>query len=120
MSYFDDLIDSAPIERELSVRGKTVPTWWKPLTAGQRVELLRGQVVKSDGESASVVEVDLAQSAERSQRMVVMTLCTQDGQAVYRALKDCSPTRRGWSMRWSSLRARCTTRETARPRGRMA
>ncbi len=88
MSYFDDLIDSAPIERELSVRGKTVPTWWKPLTAGQRVELLRGQVVRSDGESASVVEVDLAQSAERSQRMVVMTLCTQDGQAVYRTLKD--------------------------------
>lgn len=88
MSYFDDLIDSAPIERELSVRGKTVPTWWKPLTAGQRVELLRGQVVRSDGESASVVEVDLAQSAERSQRMVVMTLCTEDGQAVYRTLKD--------------------------------
>lgn len=88
MSYFDDLIDSAPIERELSVRGKTVPTWWKPLTAGQRVDLLRGQVVKSDGESASVVEVDLAQSAERSQRMVVMTLCTEDGQAVYRTLKD--------------------------------
>ncbi len=88
MSYFDDLIDASLIQRELSVRGKTVPTWWKPLTAGQRVELLRGQVVKSDGETASVVEVDLAQSAERSQRMVVMTLCTEDGQAVYRALKD--------------------------------
>ncbi len=88
MSYFDDLIDSAPIERELSVRGKTVPTWWKPLTAGQRVELLRGQVVTSDGESASVVEVDLAQSAERSQRMVVMTLCDEAGQAVYRSLKE--------------------------------
>ena len=88
MSYFDDLIDASLIQRELSVRGKTVPTWWKPLTAGQRVELLRGQVVKSNGESASVVEVDLAQSAERSQRMVVMTLCTEDGQAVYRTLKD--------------------------------
>jgi len=88
MSYFDDLIDASLIQRELSVRGKTVPTWWKPLTAGQRVDLLRGQVVKSDGESASVVEVDLAQSAERSQRMVVMTLCTEDGQAVYRTLKD--------------------------------
>ena len=88
MGYFDDLIDASLIQRELSVRGKTVPTWWKPLTAGQRVDLLRGQVVKSDGESASVVEVDLAQSAERSQRMVVMTLCTEDGQAVYRTLKD--------------------------------
>lgn len=88
MSYFDDLIDASLIQRELSVRGKTVPTWWKPLTAGQRVELLRGQVVKSDGESAAVVEVDLAQSAERSQRMVVMTLCMEDGQAVYRTLKD--------------------------------
>lgn len=88
MSYFDDLIDASLIKRELLVRGKTVPTWWRPLTAGQRVELLRGQVVRSDGESASVVEVDLAQSAERSQRMVVMTLCTEDGQAVYRTLKD--------------------------------
>lgn len=60
MSYFDDLIDASLIQRELSVRGKTVPTWWKPLTAGQRVELLRGQVVKSNGESASVVSWSLS------------------------------------------------------------
>lgn len=88
MSYFDDLIDASLIQRDLSVGGKTKKTWWRQLTAGQRVELLRGQVVRIDGESASVVEVEMAQSAERSQRMVVMTLCTEDGQAVYRTLKD--------------------------------
>lgn len=88
MGYFDDLIESGLVQRDLEARGRTKATYWKPLTAGQRVELLRGQVVRSDGESASVVEVDLAQSAERSQRMVVMTLCDEAGQAVYRKLTD--------------------------------
>ena len=87
MGYFSDLIDSGLIARDLTVRGKSITTYWRQVTAGQRVELLRGQVVKSDGESARVVEVVLADSAERQQRLVQMTLCDADGSPVYPNLK---------------------------------
>ena len=88
MGYFSDLIDSGLITRALTVRGKTKDTYWRPLTAGQRVELLRGQVIKSDGTESRVMEIVLADSAERQQKLVQMTLCTEDGTPVYKSLKE--------------------------------
>lgn len=88
MGYFADLIDDRLIERALELRGKSITTYWRPLTAGQRVELLRGQVVKSDGDKAGVMEVELSASAERGQRLVQMTLCDKEGNPLYRTLKD--------------------------------
>lgn len=88
MGYFSDLIDTGLITRPLTARGKTIDTHWRQLTAGQRVELLRGQVVKSDGEGARVVEVVLAESAERQQRLVQMTLCDAEGNPLYKTLRE--------------------------------
>lgn len=92
MSYFADLIDAGLVERPLTLNGRTISTWWRPLTAGQRLELLRGQVVKidrPDGDDARAVvtEIVLAESAERTQRLVQMTLCTADGKPIYPTLK---------------------------------
>ena len=88
MGYFSDITDGSLTEKELSVRGKTKPTFWKHLTAGQRVELLRRQVVKSDGSEMRIIEVNLAESAERNQRLVQMTLCDRNGNPVYGSLKE--------------------------------
>lgn len=88
MSYFSGLIDTGLIERPLELRGKSVPTFWRPLTAGQRVELLRGQIVKSGAEGGGVMEVELSASAERGQRLVLMTLCDADGAPLYAKLRD--------------------------------
>ena len=38
MGYFADLIDGGLIERALEVKGKSKATYWRQLTAGQRVE----------------------------------------------------------------------------------
>jgi len=84
VGYFADLIDDGLIERPLEVKGKTKPTWWRQLTAGQRVELLRGQMVKSDG----IMEMELSANAERNHRLVLMTLCDESGTPVYKSLKD--------------------------------
>lgn len=88
MGYFADLVDSGLVSRELTLKGKSITTWWRPLTAGQRVELLRGQVVKSDGGNTSIMEVDLAASAERSQRLVQLTLCDAEGVLLYKNMKE--------------------------------
>ena len=84
MGYFADLVDEGLIERPLEVKGKAKATYWRQLTAGQRVELLRGQTVRSDGS----MEMDLSANAERNQRLVQMTLCDETGAPVYRSLKD--------------------------------
>ena len=88
MGYFSDLIDTGLVQRDVTMRGKSVPTWWRQLTAGQRVDLLRGQTVRSDAASGSVMEVDLAASAERNQRLVVMTLADEAGRPLYCSLKE--------------------------------
>ncbi len=84
MGYFADLIDGGLIERALEVKGKSKATYWRQLTAGQRVELLRGQVVNSAG----VMEMELSANAERNQRLVQMTLCDESGALVYKGLKE--------------------------------
>lgn len=89
MGYFSDLIDTGLVQRDVTMRGKSVPTWWRQLTAGQRVDLLRGQTMRSDAASGgSVMEVDLAASAERNQRLVVMTLADESGRPMYGSLKE--------------------------------
>ena len=84
MGYFADLIDDGLIERALEVKGKKKTTWWRQLTAGQRVELLRGQVVKSDG----TMEMELSANAERNHRLVQMTLCDESGAPLYKSLRE--------------------------------
>jgi hypothetical protein len=88
MGYFSDLIDEGLIERALEVRGKSKPTYWRQLTAGQRVELLRGQVVRAEQDAVHVMEVVLSDSAERSHRLVQMTLVTETGEPVYANVKQ--------------------------------
>lgn len=88
MGYFDDLYDSSVVTRPLTVKGKTVDTHWKELTAGQRLELLKGQVIKTDGDGVRSVEVVLSESAERQQRLVQMTLVDGEGKQVYKSLKE--------------------------------
>ena len=86
MDYFAELIDDALIERDITRHGKTVKTYWKPMTAGQRVSLLRGQVVKLEG--GGVQEVNLSDNLERSQKQVALMLCDSEGKPVYASVTE--------------------------------
>ena len=85
MSYFSSLVSEALIERPLTLGNQTVTTYWRALTAGQRLTLLKGQIIKTSGEGG-VMEVNLAESAERNQKLVQLTLCDAEGQPVYKTL----------------------------------
>lgn len=100
MGYFDDIVSTPLTERTLTVRGRSKTTYWRALTAGQKLDLLKGQVVKvepatkdDDGETPrrvrpALTEIVLADNAERNQRRVQMTLVDEDGKPVYRSLKE--------------------------------
>lgn len=86
MGYFDDIVDDTLLERELVVRGKYKTTYWQPLTAGQKIELLRGQKITVGAGSGSQV-IELSESAERNHKLVQMTLVTAERKPVYPNLK---------------------------------
>ncbi len=92
MGYFDDLKDGVELtQRMIQYRGRTQMTYWKQLTAGQRTSLVRGMTMQQTGEEKEKVTcmtVDLGDSAERSQRRVLMMLCDESGAPVYAQLKE--------------------------------
>lgn len=88
MGYFSDLIDSDLVQRTLEVKGKTKVTYWRQLTAGQRVELLKGQVIRADADAVRVMDIVLSESAERNHRLVQMTLVDETGAPVYANMRQ--------------------------------
>jgi hypothetical protein len=87
MGYFDELIGGAGvIARAVTFEGKSLTTFWRQLTAGEKLKMQHGQVlrmVRSDpaGDDAgkTVQEVELGQSLERSFALVFCMCVTKDG-----------------------------------------
>lgn len=101
MGYFDDMIDDTLTERELSYNNKKKMTYWKQLTAGQRLSLLKGQSisftqsqeeVEENGEkkvrALPVTHIELDDNYERNCKLVQMTLCDEKGKPVFPKLSD--------------------------------
>lgn len=87
MSKFADLISTTPVERELKYNGKTRAVFFKPLTAGQQLELARGQKM-SQGKDGASFELDMGDHAKRNYTLLQMTLCDEDGKRVFRNVQD--------------------------------
>jgi hypothetical protein len=87
MSKFASLVSDAPVERELKFRGKTETVYFKPLTAGQQLELSKGQKM-SQGKDGATFELDMGDHARRNYQMLQMTLCDEDGKRVFRNLQE--------------------------------
>lgn len=105
MSYFGSIFGEDLIERELTVRGKTITTHWRPLTAGQTLELLEGQVVnfepvepddeaepldgkRSSGVRQALTRIVLKDSRARDLRRIQMSLCDETGKPRFASLDD--------------------------------
>lgn len=99
MGYFDEITGGNElIERTLTVHGRSIQTWWRPLTAGQKLTLMKGHMIPvrvRTGEAGEPVnsapetmQVDIGESVERNQKLVHMTLCDAEGRAVYKRLAD--------------------------------
>lgn len=75
------------IERELKYKGKAETVYFRELTAGERVSLLRGQKIQtSPGDKKAVIEIDLGENTEKTHRLIQMTLVTAAGDRVYKNL----------------------------------
>lgn len=77
------------IERELKYKGNTETVYFRELTAGERVSLLRGQKIHSSpGDKSSVFEIDLGENTEKTHRLIQMTLVDASGKRIYKNLQE--------------------------------
>lgn len=73
------LAEQGPVEKPLTVDGKTGPVWCRRITAGERQQMLRGQKVTQRIGAAATVEIDLAQNEVSQQHLVLFSICADAG-----------------------------------------
>lgn len=73
------------IEKTLTYRGETKTLLFRELTAGEQLKLSAGYK-STVREGVSEMTLDLAFEGERGQRLLQMTLVTEDGKPVYNGL----------------------------------
>lgn len=90
--FFADIIDTAPIEREITYRGKTKTVWFRRLEAGERLDLLRGMRYqaansadgKKKGTGSTSFEMDLGEQEERKHKLVAFCVVDERGERVFK------------------------------------
>ena len=69
-------------KKEIKYAGKVETVFFRELTAGEQLTLIKGQKYKSSGKEGSI-EVDLGDQFDRNCKLVFTTLCDQNGERVY-------------------------------------
>ena len=89
MSDFLDSILSTNdvIAREVTIAGQTGTAYFRNITAGERAELLRGQVYEYNGER-TVTKLDAGDQRERDYKLAWYCVCKQDGKPYFKSLAD--------------------------------
>lgn len=84
---FDHLYSNAPIERELTYRGKTEAFHFKRMTAGERIEMRRGNIGTVKGGEATVT-LDLSEADKRNAIFLFYVVCKPDGKRVFKNVAE--------------------------------
>ena len=74
------------ITRNITVNGKPETIYFRELTGGDQLVLMKGQKYRGGGNKG--VEIDLGDQLERTYRMILLTLVNEDGKPVYPTLDD--------------------------------
>lgn len=90
--FFADIIDTAPVQREINYRGKTKPVWFRRLEAGERLTLLQGMRYqaansadsKKRGAGSTTFEMDLGDQEARKHKMVAFCVVNERGERVFK------------------------------------
>jgi len=86
--FLNDLInDTGLISREVTLRGKTGPVYFRRISAGERAMLVKGQKITGSGANTSV-EIDLGESITAQHMLVQFSVCNEDGGKKFRTLKE--------------------------------
>lgn len=84
--FLSSLATAAATPREITFRGATGTVYFRPLSAGQRASLLKGQRVSSQGDGTSVMEIDLGENERQKLMLVQFCVVTEDGKPRYPTL----------------------------------
>lgn len=74
------------IEKTLKYKGTETTVYFRELTAGEQLELAKGQRIKGSKEGA--YEFDLGENVAKGQQLVYMTLVDADGKRAYRNMDE--------------------------------
>lgn len=73
------------VKKSAEVNGATY--WFREITAGERLSLLKGQKISKQGNATSF-EFDLSLNEEQRQKLVLYSVCKEDGSAHFSDLKS--------------------------------
>jgi hypothetical protein len=87
--YYEDLVDTAPVARELKYRGKTKTVYFRRLDAGQRLKLVAGQKMAfgADGQRGSM-EMDMGEISRNRHQLVQFTNVSEVGAPIFNTLDE--------------------------------
>lgn len=85
---FEKLLKSNPIAREVTYKGETETMYFRPLTAGERLQLKQGQRGKVGAGGEVAFDVDLGDVDRRNHQLLHFTTCHEDGKPYFKTLKD--------------------------------
>ena len=76
-----------PVERQVTINGKTGGVFFKRISAGQRAQLLKGQRVSTNA-GASQVDIDLGENEATKLLMVHFCVCHADGRLFFKSVDE--------------------------------
>jgi DNA primase len=79
--------DNPVIEREVTIRGRSGPAFFRRITAGERADLVKGQKVNTAGGSTTV-EIDVGESVKAQHLLVHFSVCNVDGSRRFKTLRE--------------------------------
>lgn len=85
--FYSELLDDAPVAREVKHNGKTKTVFFRRLTAGERMKLVAGQRMQM-GEGKRAMELDLGEVTRNRHMLVQFCNVTEDGKQVFSRLAD--------------------------------
>jgi hypothetical protein len=89
MGAYDDMLSDSVIERTLDYNGKSKKVYFKQLTAGQRINMSRGQKFAVNARSREEgVQVDMGDTMERGHKFLLYCHVTAEGKQVFNGLKE--------------------------------
>lgn len=84
---YEHLFNSAPVSKEIEYGGKIETVYFKRLTAGERMELRRGQKGEVKG-GESTMELDLGNIEGANHKLVYFCNCDANGKRIFKTLSE--------------------------------
>jgi hypothetical protein len=90
MDFLDDLASTAPVAQEFTFNGTTGTIWLKRITAGQKLQLVKGKRYNyNTGEGApQTLEIDLEDNERNTHLVVSFCVVREDGTPRFKTAAD--------------------------------